>query len=130
MKLPKIVFSDNKGFTLLEMLVAFVILMVGMLALLQAVNLAYSHNLVTILRNEAVLLGDEQIMLRKSMTFEQISSGTSLSIPRDMRAAYKNYSVIGTVSSLTDTSKEITMRIAWKHKNQSYEHSVSSIVSQ
>ena len=130
MKLPKIVSISENGFTLIELLVAILILMIGLLALLQSVNLAYSHNLITILRNEGVLLADEQMMIRKSMTFDRISSGTPLKIRRDMRSAFKNYSVIGNVTNLTDTSKEIVLRVSWKHKNQPYDHFISSIISQ
>ena len=130
MKLPKIVSISNNGFTLVELMVAILILMIGLLALLQTVNLAYSHNLITILRNEGVLLADEQMMIRKSMTFDSISSGTPKIVSRDMRSAFKNYSVIGTVTNLTDTSKEIMLRVSWKHKNQPYDHFISSIISQ
>jgi type IV pilus assembly protein PilV len=54
-----LVYTNNRGFTLMEVLVAIVILSVGMLALLQTVNVALVHTSTNMLRDEAVQQADE-----------------------------------------------------------------------
>ncbi len=128
---PKSVNTNNSGFTLIEFLVAIVILMVGMLGLLQTVNYAISNNMTNQLRQEALMVGDEQINLEKAKKFEAISTNTrSAVVPRMVNGAFRNYSVIKTSTALTSQSTNIDMQLIWKYKGQRYVHSISSVVSQ
>ena len=68
--------TNNQGFTLIEFLVAIVILMVGLLGLLQTVNYAIVNNTTNQLRQEALLLADERMNLEKSKKFTAISTHT------------------------------------------------------
>ncbi len=128
---PKSVNTNNSGFTLIEFLVAIVILMVGMLGLLQTVNYAISNNMTNQLRQEALMVGDEQINLEKAKKFEAISTNTrSAVVPRMVNGAFRNYSVIKTSTALTSQYTNIDMQLIWKYKGQRYVHSISSVVSQ
>lgn len=61
------VYSNNRsGFTLIEFCVAVLIMMVGLLGLLQAVNMATQHNLGNLLRNEAISVADELATMIKT----------------------------------------------------------------
>ena len=51
--------SSSSGFTLIEVMVAMVITLVGLLGLLQSVNLATEHNIKNALRDEAVQVGED-----------------------------------------------------------------------
>lgn len=128
---PKSVNTNNSGFTLIEFLVAIVILMVGMLGLLQTVNYAIAHNMTNQLRQEALMVGDEQINLEKAKKFEAISTNTrSFIVPRMVNGAFRNYSVVKTGTALTSQSTNIDLQLSWKYKGQRYVHSISSVVSQ
>lgn len=132
-------FTNDDGFTLVELLVSIVILTVGLLGLLQTVNLAMDHNMITQFRNEAVSMADDQMMQAKNLNFDNISSSSAAPkgsvISRDFRNAFKNYSVNKTITTLTldsegaPKSKEIVIIVSWKHKNQRFQHVLSSIVS-
>jgi len=127
MELP--VKQDNNGFTLIEFLVSIVILMVGLLGLLQAVNISYSHNLQTQLRNEAVTVADSVMAGEVAKGYENASTSTSaIYVSRKILSGMKNYSVVRTGSSLQN-SKEITYEISWKYKGTRYTHNASGVIS-
>lgn len=125
------VMIDNRqrGFTLVEFLVAIVILMVGMLGLLQSINIAMNTNVESMLRNEATMLVDERMMNKRALAFELISSSSKTLVTHNVRGIFCNYSVQDVVTVPTPQSKEIVISATWKRKNKSYSHSVSTVVS-
>ena len=59
---PRIISNfNNPGFTLVEVLVAIVILMVGLLAVLQALNLSIVTNLQNEMRTQGTMIGEDQM---------------------------------------------------------------------
>lgn len=121
--------SDN-GFTLIEFLVAVIILMVGLLGLLQSVNLAISTNRVNLLRNEAVIAADQEISRQIAKGFDLISTnaGTSI-IRRPILNSFKNYSVFRTEVTPFSNSKMLKIQVRWSYKNVGYSHDASAVVS-
>lgn len=134
--------SNNRaGFTLIEFCVAVVIMMVGLLGLLQAVNIATVHNLGTLIRNEALTLADERMVRAKSsvidgITFDSLVSdtpGASNLVPRNVRTGFCNYSVVLSVTTAGTTStgissKLLNSRVTWRYKGTKNSHAISSIV--
>lgn len=121
----------SSGFTLIEFLVAIVILMVGLLGLLQAVNVALHHNLNNQIRNEAVVLADQQMTTEVGKSFELVSSSSTRYFPpvsRQILNGFKNYSVVRTGSTLSN-SKQITVTVSWRNKGTRYEHQTTSVIS-
>lgn len=146
MPLRKTAHSNNRGFTLVEFLVAIVILMVGLMALLQCVNIAIVRNLENQLRNEAISLADERLAIEMAKTFTLISSvpTSRVQLRRSINNAFKNYSVIRSGSTIPDVSglpvserdsadavfsKVVNVRVSWRHKNLRYEHNMSGMAS-
>ena len=127
------ILSNRYGFTLIEFCVSVVIMMVGVLGLLQAVNMATSHNLNSVIRNDAVSLCDEQMVILKSSVINdtawQSLASSSVLVNRKMRGGFANYSVISQVAVIrTDCSKSLDMRVAWRFKGSKNAHTMSSIV--
>jgi type IV pilus assembly protein PilV len=132
--------NNTSGFTLVEFLVAMVILMVGLLGMLQGINLAISMNLESVLRNEAVSVADELMMKTRANTYSNVNTIPWESMPteftnRQIRGVFKHYSVQQVVFTRTSSattpsrSKEIIVDVRWRYKNKSGTHSVSSVVS-
>lgn len=133
--------TNNNGFTLVEFLVAIVILMVGLLGMLQGINLAMNKSMENVFRNEGIAVADDLMMAKRNKSFASLSTNyyppggaqpawTTLPTgPRFARGVYKNYSVQQIVTLKTPQSKEVIINVAWIYKNKKNEHSVSSFVS-
>lgn len=126
------VIRNSKGFTLIEFLVAIVILMVGLLGLLQTVNYAIVHNMTNQLRQSAILLADEQMQIETAKRFDVIpASGTvTTDVKRLVNGAPYDYTVAMTYASPTTRTKSIAMQVTWTYKGKQYQHGLSSYSSQ
>ncbi|MHB8120883.1 MAG: type IV pilus modification PilV family protein [Desulfuromonadaceae bacterium] len=126
-----VVIFNKKGFTLIEFLVAIVIMMVGLLGLLQTVNYAMSHNMNNQLRQEAVMVADELMQIEMAKPFENIVIGTENKSPqRIVNGNPYSYAVVITNSSPTARTININLNVSWTYKQVQYEHAISSLVSQ
>jgi type IV pilus assembly protein PilV len=123
------VFRNNDGFTLIEVLVSLLILMVMMMGILESLCVAIQHNMGNQLRNEGVRVADTEMAREMSKGFANVStvSGTTFRSRRVMNAL-RNYSVSRSGNSLTN-SKTVTFVISWYYKNQRYTHTVSSAIA-
>jgi len=140
MPLRKAAHSSNQGFTLVEFLVAITIMMVGLMALLQCVNIAIVRNLENQFRNEAVSLADERMAAEMAKTFDLISSipPSGGVFKRPINNTFKNYSVVRGGSTIPPglpinsdfvLSKVVNITTSWRHKGIRYEHTMSGMES-
>lgn len=128
-----IAIRNKSGFTLIEFLVAIFILMIGLLGLLQSVNLAINHNMQNDLRNTAVLVADEEMAKTLSVGYDNISSGSPKYVQRPVLKVMKNYSVVRVVSQVSSgtvaSTKQIDLVVSWKYKQARYTHGVSGMLT-
>lgn len=123
------VFLNNRGFTLLEFLAAMVIMMVGLLGLLSAVNVALNHNLQNQLRNEAVQVADTMMARELAKGFDAVSTSERQSFEsRPVLSGFRNFSVAR--SGVTyQNSKEIRFQVKWRYKGGVYTHDAAGVTS-
>lgn len=129
-----IMLPSNKisGFTLLEILVALVILMVGMMALLSAATNAISLNLDNVLRDEAVQIADakmRQVKSNKAATFAlpfQTLSVTTVQTSK-LRAKSTPYTVSLSSTSTGGNSNLLSVLVSWNYKNNVKQHELSTL---
>lgn len=123
--------QDNRGFTLTEVMVAIFITLVGLLALLQSVNVATEHNLKNHLRDEAVQVGEtvmNSMMVRPiDTTFAEYTT-----VPSRLRSRTGQYTVRRTftnlpISATSPDAKLYTVRVAWAYKNMTSTHEVQTV---
>jgi type IV pilus assembly protein PilV len=121
--------SNNRGFTLLEVVVAMGIMLVGLLGLLATANMAMEFNTRDYLRNEAVKVGERFMNQTKNAGYENIPAGnTNEAFTINIRGISKTYNVARTVEQLTNT-KHISIVVNWTYKGVSYFHGVDSVVA-
>lgn len=124
--------NNKSGFTLLEILVALVILMIGMMALLSAATNAISLNLDNILRDEAVQVADAKMRIVKSnnaatfsLPFQNISvTSTQMS---KLRSKTTPYTVTLSSSSTGGNSNLLRVLVSWNYKNRAKQHEMSTL---
>ena len=130
-----LIYSRNKdGFTLIEVMVSIVILMIGLLGLLQAINIATEHNIKNSIRTEAVQIAENKISLMKLVPYDNISASYSAAEePSKVRGVTKKYTVnrssVDLHAGSAEISKELIVRVSWSYKNISSNHEVHTIKS-
>lgn len=119
---------NNRGFTLLEVVVAMGIMMVGLLGLLAATDLAVDMNTRDYFRDQAVRVGEKAMNTTKNTDYNSIAVGgpTNQTISENIRGITKNYNVATTVDQLPN-SKHISIVVSWTHKGKTYYHGVDSV---
>jgi type IV pilus assembly protein PilV len=106
----------SAGFTLVEVLMAMLIMTVGLLGMLQAVNVAYQHNSRNKLREEALLVGEEQINDFRSRKYDAITTTVTRVVTRGNR----NFSVTREATeNASKSSKKIKVAIGYSFHNVS-----------
>jgi len=130
---PRVSLDNRSGFTLIESCVAVLIMMVGLLGLLQTVNMATLHNMGNLFRNEAISVADEQMVMAKTTVYDSSSfvlfADTASLINRKTRSGFVNYSVIRSVTTASTTSKQVEVRVSWRYKGNKLDHRISSLVT-
>jgi hypothetical protein len=107
-------------------------MMVGILALLETVNVALKQNMTNQLRNEAVMIGDGVMALEMTKPFALISTNVTpntQTLTRKVNLADKLYTVTKTGSSISSTTKNVDVSVSWIYKKTTYSHAVRSMVS-
>jgi type IV pilus assembly protein PilV len=116
----------NAGFTLVEMLMAMLVLTVGLIGLLQSVNVAYEHNARNRLRETALLVAEEQMNAFRRMTSSTGSSASRMTVSRVVAGVGKTFTVTRESRPIQDT-RRLKVTVGWSFKNLSTTHSIYSL---
>lgn len=125
------VLKDKKGMTLVEVVIALLVLLIVFLALMQTALVGIDANMLNVLRDEAVNIAEEQMSTARNTPFDSLTAGaTDVSPPaRSLRniAAF-TYTVTRTVTDINTDSKQVDITVAWDWKENPYTHTISTIV--
>jgi len=123
--------QNKNGMTLIEVMLAMVILMVVSLALMQTALLGMRENLKNAMREEAVNLADQRMNELRSMLTDTIvfSGPTETTVSRAFRAANVTFTVKSNPTKIDGTTTQIDTSVEWHYPpGQNYSHSVTTIV--
>nr|WP_279342370.1 type II secretion system protein [Geotalea sp. SG265] len=127
--------NNDNGFTLIEVMIAIIIMMVGLLGLLQSINVATEYNLKNHLRDEAVYVGEKYLNELKGRGFDNIPSYLVISTASKIRGINKklmvetNSSDISTDSYGKPLTKRLNVIVRWTYKGVTYDNRLSAPVS-
>ncbi len=124
--------NNRSGFTLLEVLVAILIIMAGMMALLSAATTAISLNLDNMLRDEAVQVSDSRMRVVKgnqaatlSLPFQNLSIvSTRMS---KLRSKSTPYTVTLSSSPTGGNANILRVSVSWNYKSKTKRHELITL---
>lgn len=144
----------RKGFTLIELMVAIVILTIATLGLLQALTHYIRINMDNEMRNEAMRITEKRMELIRGLQFAdtpqdelipddgvtvyETSAGaqfpiTETKLIRKSSISYTVQSIISRLSfrsdGVTPNSKAIRVRVTWTNKGTSHQHSAATVIT-
>lgn len=135
--MDRIASLNKKGMTLIEVMVALVILLIVSLALMQTALLGISMNLRNSLRDEAVNIADMKMNELRALPYTYAYTDPQLSatgglvsgptVTRNIRAAAVGFTLSQNITDISD-SKQITILVSWNFKGQPYSHGITSIM--
>jgi len=123
--------SRDSGFTLVEAMVAIVMLFISMMAILWALSMAVQHNMQNLMMDEAVKIGNQQMNTLRDAGFAALATNNvGISATRTFRNTNIVYNVTWSVQNLsTSNSRAVQVMVRWVWKNVNHQHAISSIVS-
>jgi type IV pilus assembly protein PilV len=125
-------YGKLNGFTLIEFVVAVLILTVGLLALLKTVEISIAQNASNKMRNDAVIIADEVMSRERVKPFARIISANSTRTINN-GLTVKNYSIAELVTGMggtPPTSKRVQLTVSWQEKGAKKNHYLTTIISE
>jgi len=111
-------------------MVAIVIMMVGLLGLLQSINVAMEFNLKNHMRDEAVYVGERYLNELKGKGFGNISASYStLTVKSRIRGEKGSLTVDRSSTDMGSSTKRLQVLVKWKYKGVEYENRVVAPIS-
>jgi prepilin-type N-terminal cleavage/methylation domain-containing protein len=123
------VLKNKEGLTLIEVMIALVVLLLVFLALMQTALVSIDSNMINVLRDEAVNIAEERMNNARNAPFDTLASLPAAPVSRNIRNVSNfQYSVVRTVSALNIDSRQVVITVSWNWKARPYVHTISSIL--
>jgi len=139
--------TDKKGLTLIEVMIALVILLLVSLALMQTAMVSIDANMKNVLRDEAISIAemrmDEARNLPFTSTVDNLVSDTGslagancptgfpamgVRIQRNLRNVTNlDFCTNRTVTLFGTDTKRIDITVGWRWRGENYTHSISTV---
>ncbi len=126
--------TDKKGLTLVEVMIALVIVLLVFLALMQTALVGIDSNTRNALRDEAVSIAEMKMNEARNILFDTLLAGTTIeTVNRNFRSTSVPFTVTRTVSDLNTDNKQINITVTWEWKEKTvangnpYTHSITTI---
>ena len=122
-----------KGFSLVEVMIALVVVLLVSLAMMQTALVSIDSNMINVLRDEAVSLAEERMSRDRNLAlstddfdFNLVQDPAAVPVDRYVRNVTVQYSAQRTVNNYplaNPTTKEVIETVTWTWKGQNYTYS-------
>lgn len=119
---------SSEGFTLVEMLMAMLIMTVGLLGLLQSVSVAYQQGLRDRVRQEAVQVAEARMHDWRRMGFDAITANGRTTVERLMSGVPRLFEVEWEQKGMGN-SKRLMVAVAWSIKGETFSHEIYTVAT-
>ena len=127
--------SDRKGFTLIELIVAMMVMTIGLMAMLDGIGNYMKLNLDNSMRSEAMRIAEATIETLRNSRFSDLQNQTVSDVPatgtvsRAFRNVTVNYTVQWSRQNISSSSVAIRVNVTWSYRNINHRHDAATIVS-
>ncbi len=130
--MQRIALRNRRGVTLVEVLIALVVLLIVFMGLMQVSIVAIQGNMRNVLRDEAVRLTADRMNRLRSVSFDHAdltaTAGTDDPvINRAVRAATVNFTVRRIIADIDANHKQVTLTTTWAWQGENFTHSISTV---
>ena len=109
---------NNRGVTLVEVMISLVIMLVVFMGLIQASLLSIDNNLRNEMRDEGVRLGSEYMTRSRQDAWATTIPSIPSSVTRTFRNFTQTYYLTRTLTTMPDNvNKQITIQVAYTYKS-------------
>lgn len=139
------VVKNKKGVTLVEVMIALVILLLVSLALMQTALVSINANMNNVLRDEAISIAEQRMTEARSMPYASLATdaialggtecpgvfATGLTVYRNFRNVIsKEFCTNRTVTTLgvAKDATQVTVQVTWNWKGEAFTHTISSLI--
>lgn len=138
---------NKKGVSLVEVMIALVILLLVFLALMQTALVSIDANIRNLLRDEAVSIAEQRMTALKNRLFTVAVTDAVLNdtggveaadnvrvaapmnvIPRSFRNFSVDFFLWKNIDDLNTENKQITIIVRWTWKGEAYSHAISTVM--
>lgn len=125
--------SGRRGYTLVELTVSILVLLVGLAAASQLIQDAAATAKSMEWRQHAVAVAEEALMRLRQLPFEELTAtptrqGQALSLERPQRRPH-DYSWTAEIAPLNDTLARVTIHVSWSDAKGAHRFSASTLLA-
>jgi type II secretory pathway pseudopilin PulG len=128
--MERLVRLDNRGMSLIELIISMLILMVVAIALVQSSLLAMNTNVMNEMRSEAVSVAEQQMNMVRNTPFANLSTlPTTTTVYRNVRMKINTpFTASLAQSAINANSTQVTVTVSWTYRNSSFSTSMSTVM--
>ncbi len=121
---------NKKGLTLVEVMIALVVLLIVSLALMQTALVSIDANMTNVLRDEAVNIAEMRMNEARNIPFDTlVSDAADIPVARNIRNVTGfTYTTRMTVTNLGIDDRQVNIAVGWIWKGENYTHNITTIV--
>lgn len=121
------VIQDKRGFTLIEIMISFIVILITMLGLLNLTAQVTAVSVKNTIRDEGIKVAEEIMTQQRALPYDNIVTNTPANITRNLRNFSVTYSPTVSVTPYAN-AKTIDVTVRWQYRGTPYSHTISSFV--
>ncbi len=126
---------NDRGVSLVELLISMVLLAIVSVALIQSAIVAMNTNVMNELRDEAVRVAEARMNDLRNTPFAasdmQVTSPSGVTespLARTVRGVTCQFTINRKISQVDSNNRQVTVTVTWNYRNVPYQHGVSTIL--
>lgn len=125
--------GGRRGYTLVELTVSILVLLVGLAAASQLIQDAAATAKSMEWRQHAVAVAEEVLMRLRQLPFEELTAaptrqGQTLNLERPQRRPH-DYGWTAEIAPLSDTLAQVTIHVSWSDAKRAHRFSASTLLA-